>query len=124
MEERAAILAVEANRYAAMLKGDAGELAAFLDEDLAYTHSDGARDTRDSYLAKVTAGHFLYRHIEAPVEIVNVFDNTAIVAGRMLAEVAVGGEERRLANACLAVYRRRDGLWRLIAYQPTPLRQA
>jgi hypothetical protein len=121
MGEQEEILAVEARRYGAMLAGDVGELAAVLDEDLVYTHSDGSSDSRDSYLAKVTAGHFLYNQIEAPVERVNAFDGTAIVLGRMLAEVVVAGQLRRLANASLAVYRRRGEDWRLVAYQPTPI---
>lgn len=123
-EERTAILAIEKQRYAAMIAGNARDLEGFLDEALAYTHSDGSRDTRESYLAKVAAGHFHYHRIDAPVDHVETFDETAIVIGRMLADVEVGGEKRSLANASLAVYRRRDGAWRLVAYQPTPLPRA
>ncbi|PSS60589.1 DUF4440 domain-containing protein [Ensifer sp. NM-2] len=121
MSDKEEIRTVEARRYAAMLAGDVRELAEVLDDDLTYIHSDGSSDSRDSYLAKVTAGHFVYRQIEAPVERVNAFDDTAIITGRMLAEVVVAGETRRLANASLAVYRRRGAVWRLVAFQPTPL---
>jgi hypothetical protein len=41
-----AVRAAEATRYAAMVAGDAAALATLLDEDLAYSHSDGSRDTR------------------------------------------------------------------------------
>lgn len=124
MSGEATVHAAEARRYSAMKAGDAGALADLLDEDLVYTHSDGSSDTRESYLAKVTAGHFVYHNIDAPIDHVIEFDNTAILAGRMVAEVVVGGEARRLANASLAVYRRRGGQWRLVAYQPTPLKKA
>lgn len=121
-EHTISILAVEERRYAAMIAGDVAELTEILDENLVYTHSDGSRDTRETYLAKLTNGHFRYRRIDAPVEDMSFFDDTAIIAGRMLADVDVGGEKRHLANACLAVYRRRNGVWKLVAYQPTPLR--
>lgn len=121
MSDKEEIRAVEARRYAAMLAGDVRELAEVLDVDLTYIHSDGSSDNRDSYLAKVTSGYFIYRQIEAPIERVNAFDDTAVITGRMLAEVVVAGETRRLANASLAVYRRRGAIWRLVAFQPTPL---
>lgn len=117
----AEIASVDAARYAAMVAGDGEALAAFLDEELVYTHSDGSRDTYASYLEKVRTGHFDYHRIDAPVDDTVLFGDCAIVVGRMEADVVVRGEARKLHNASLAVYRRKDGAWRLIAYQPTPM---
>ncbi|WP_290686558.1 MULTISPECIES: nuclear transport factor 2 family protein [unclassified Haematobacter] len=118
------IRAVEAARYAAMRTGDVTALAALLDGALIYTHSDGSRDTRASYLEKVSAGHFRYLSIEHPEDAITVWGDAAVVAGRMLAEVTVAGQTRRLANASLAVYRRGKEGWQLVGYQPTPLPRA
>jgi hypothetical protein len=114
------VRAAEANRYAAMIAGNVSELAMLLDEDLIYTHSDGSTDDRESYLAKVTSGHFVYQRIDAPIERLVVFGDTAIIAGKMLGEVVAAGQTRTLQNACLTVYRRNAEKWRLIAFQPTP----
>jgi uncharacterized protein (TIGR02246 family) len=116
-----AVRAAEATRYAAMVAGDAAALATLLDEDLAYSHSDGSRDTRASYLQTVSDGHFVYGRIEAPVDRIVIIGDCAVLTGTMLADVTVAGQPRSLRNGCLAVYRRVDGRWRLLAYQPTPL---
>ncbi len=122
-ELRTDILAAEEARYRAMIAGDSRELAGILDVDLIYTHSDGSRDTRETYLAKLISGYFCYRRIDQSIELMHTFDETAIIAGRMLADVKVGDDERNLTNAFLAVYRRREEVWRLVAYQPTPIKQ-
>ena len=105
-----------------MLAGDSAALEQLLDEDLLYTHSDGARDSRDTYLEKVRQGHFVYHAIDHPVEKVIVSGDCAVVVGRMHASVSVAGGRRDINNASLAIYRRVATGWRLLAYQPTPLR--
>lgn len=121
-ELRTDILAIEEARYRAMIAGNSRELEDILDVNLIYTHSDGSRDSRETYLAKLTSGYFRYRRIDAPIDVISSFDDTAVVAGRMFADVEVGDDKRNLSNAYLAVYRRRNDVWRLVAYQPTPLK--
>ena len=117
-----AVMATESARYAAMIEGDVAALEQLLDAELVYSHSDGSRDSRETYLKKVTDGHFVYHRADAPVERLLIIGDCAVLAGQMNAEVSVGDEKRSLSNGCLAVYRRTDGKWRLLAYQPTPLR--
>ena len=117
-----AVIAAEAARYAAMIAGDVGALEALLDEDLVYSHSNGSRDSRETYLKKFTDGYFVYHRVDAPVERLLIIGDCAVLAGQMNAEVSVGDEKRSLSNGCLAVYRRANGQWKLVAYQPTPLR--
>jgi hypothetical protein len=45
-----------------------------------------------------------------------------VLTGKMNAEVSVGDQTRSLSNGRLTVYRRANGEWKLLAYQPTPLR--
>jgi ketosteroid isomerase-like protein len=117
-----AVLAAEATRYAAMIAGDVRALEGLLDDDLVYSHSDGSRDSRETYLKKVSDRHFVYQRIDAPVERLLIIGDCAVLTGTMNAEVSVGGQSRGLNNGCLAVYRRTNGQWTLMAYQPTPLR--
>ncbi|MDI6028588.1 nuclear transport factor 2 family protein [Corticibacterium sp. UT-5YL-CI-8] len=116
------VIAAEDARYAAMLAGDAVTLERLLDKDLVYTHSDGSRDTFATYLEKVSARHFVYRDVKAPPESVLIVGDCAILTGTMIADVTVAGQIRNLRNSYLAVYRMLDDSWRLLAYQPTPLR--
>ena len=121
-EDNQKILDIETARYAAMLAGDSAALEQLLDEDLLYSHSDGTRDSRDTYLEKVRQGHFLYHAVDHPVEKVIVLGDCAIVVGRMHASVSVAGSKRHINNASLAIYRRVENGWCLLLYQPTPLR--
>jgi hypothetical protein len=116
-----AVLAAEDRRYAAMLDADLTTLEALCADELSYAHSSGARDTRDQYLGKVRSGYYVYRRIDHPVERVAVVGDSALVVGRMTADLDVEGIPRTIDNLALAVWTRASGTWRLLAYAPTPL---
>lgn len=115
------VKALEDRRYAAMLAADVAALRDLSSDRLAYTHSNGDRDDRQSYLDKVASRHFHYLEIERPEEIISVLGDTAIVVGRMVARVLIAGHEKRLDNRSLAVWARDGGRWVFLAYQPTPV---
>ncbi|MDO9413889.1 MAG: nuclear transport factor 2 family protein [Pseudolabrys sp.] len=122
--EQSTIEDLENRRYAAMIAGDVHVLDELCSDALIYTHSRGERDDKTSYLAKVASGVFTYHEIDHPNERVLVLSDTALITGRMTAQVSVGGEPRRIDNACLAVWAREAGGWKFVAYQPTPLPSA
>ena len=117
----AEISALEERRYRAMLESDVVALAELCHEALTYTHSLGDRDDRDSYLEKVGARHFVYHRIERPEERIMIADGTAVVVGRMVADVTVGGFAKSLDNRSLAVWTQTPAGWKFLAYQPTPV---
>jgi hypothetical protein len=116
-----AVLAAEDLRYQAMLDADVTTLDALCVDELSYAHSSGARDTKDQYLQKVRSGYYVYRRIDHPVERVAVVGDSALVVGRMTADLDVDGTPRTIDNLALAVWTRASGRWRLLAYAPTPL---
>ena len=116
-----AVLAAEDRRYQAMLDADLATLEELLADALSYAHSSGVRDTKDEYLAKVRSGYYVYRRIDHPVERVEVVGGTAIVVGRMTADIEVTGVPKTIDNLALAVWTRTSGAWRLLAYAPTSL---
>ena len=115
------ITELERRRFAALVAGDFDEFAAVCHPELMYTHSTGATDTLESYLAKCRAGYYVYHLIDHPVEKIVVSGPTALVLGEMHADLNVGGVSKQLHNSSLAVWVDVDGTWQLIAYQPTPL---
>ena len=119
-DDAAAVLAAEDRRYRAMVETDLVALDQLLDDRLSYAHSSGARDTKDEYLAKVRSGYYDYLQIDHPVERVEVVGDTAIVVGRMTADLTVDGTRKTIDNLALAVWTRAGGDWRLLAYAPTP----
>ena len=114
-----AVLAAEDRRYRAMLAGDVATLDEVCADGLSYAHSSGVRDTKSEYLGKLRSGYYVYRRIEHPVERVEVLGDTAIVVGRMTADVEVQGTPKTIDNLALAVWTRASGTWQFLAYAPT-----
>jgi ketosteroid isomerase-like protein len=115
------VLATEDERYRAMVDGDLTTLDRLLADEVSYAHSSGVRDTKDQYLAKLRSGYYDYHRIDHPVERVEVLGDTAIVVGRMTADLTVDGTRKTIDNLALAVWTRTDAGWRLLGYAPTPL---
>jgi hypothetical protein len=116
-----AVLAAEDRRYDALLGPDLPTLERLFHERLTYAHSSGVRDTKAEYLAKIENGYYVYSRIDHPVERVDVVGDSAVVVGRMTADLTVDGTAKTIDNLALAVWTRADGGWQLIAYASTPL---
>jgi ketosteroid isomerase-like protein len=120
-EDVRSVLAAEDRRYQAMQDADLTTLDELFADELSYAHSSGARDTKSQYVEKVRSGYYVYRRIDHPVERVEVVGDTAIVVGRMTADLEVQGTPKTIDNLALAVWTRASGDWRLLAYAPTSL---
>ena len=118
-DDVAAVLAADERRYRAMAAADLEALDELCADELSYAHSNGARDTKAEYFEKVRTGYYDYHRIDHPVERVEVVGDTAIVVGRMIADLDSGGVRKTIDNLALAVWTRVDGSWRLLAYAPT-----
>jgi hypothetical protein len=116
-----AVLAAEDRRYDALLGPDLPTLERLFHERLSYAHSSGVRDTKAEYLAKIENGYYVYSRIDHPVERVDVVGDSAVVVGRMTADLTVDGTAKTIDNLALAVWTRAEGEWQLIAYASTPL---
>lgn len=122
-EVRRVIKGLEQKRYSAMLASDVATLEDLLDDDLVYTHSFGEGDDKAGYLKKVANRFFVYHEIHHSSDRIIVRESLAVVAGTMRAKATVGTAIREIDNSCMAVWARSGSQWRLIAYQPTPLRK-
>ena len=120
-EEERAVLDLEDRRYQAMIDADLHTLDRLCADEISYAHSSGVRDTKEEYFAKVRSGYYDYHRIDHPAERVEVVGGTAIVVGRMTADLDVDGVGKTIDNLCLAVWSRTDDGWRLLAYAPTAL---
>lgn len=113
---------LEAQRYQAMLEGDLSVLDKLLDDELVYTHSFGDRDSKVSYLKKLSEGFFDYHRIDYSLEAILLRGDSVTLVGRMDASATVGGADRHLNNCYTAVWGKIEGEdWKFIAFQPTPI---
>jgi hypothetical protein len=113
------IAELEARRYEAVLRADYDAFASLCHEELVYAHSNGQRDTLESYLEKCRAGEYVYHSIEHPVEQIKVIGDVALVVGAMKAQLTIKGSPTQLDNTSLAVWIRGVSGWKFLAYQPT-----
>ncbi len=120
-DDVAAVLAAEDRRYEALIGPDLAALDRLFAEQLSYAHSSGIRDTKDEYLAKIESGYYVYRRVDHQVERVELAGDSAVVVGRMTADLDVGGTAKTIDNLALAVWTRTTGRWQLLAYASTPL---
>jgi Domain of unknown function (DUF4440) len=120
-DEERAVLDLEDRRYQAMIDADLETMDRLCAEELSYAHSSGVRDTKQEYFEKIRSGYYDYHSIDHPVERVEVVGDTAIVVGRMTADLSVQGTPKTIDNLALAVWAKENGEWRLLAYAPTAL---
>lgn len=117
-----AIVDMERRRYEAMKQADIAVLREVLDDLLVYAHSNSAMDNKESYLAKVQAGYYRYESITIEEQSALVLSDVALLRGRMRALGLLNGSPLTLDNRFLAVLRNSEGQWRLLSYQPTPVK--
>jgi hypothetical protein len=114
------ILDLEAKRIAAMVKKDLASLDTLLADDLSYTHSGGATDTKASFLTLIKdRGRYL--GID--------YSNTQVIPWGGNAVVVRGRAQIRLEDTpaypvlFLDVWALRNGTWKMVAWQATRVRE-
>lgn len=118
----AAILSAEQQRCEAMLAGDSAALDAILDPRLHFAHANGAVDDKAAYLAKMAAGRIVYTRIEwSEQAVMPLASDAALLTGRMTTYVQVEGVDKVLLNRVISVWGMAESIWRLAAFQSTPL---
>ena len=92
-----------------------------LDDELVYTHSFGNKDSKLEYLQKVREKFFDYIEMNNSIDKVIEAGDCVLVFGGYAGRVLIQGSELVLNNASLVIWRRTNGMWRLLASQPTVL---
>lgn len=120
MSSEKEILALEEKRYAAMTGGDFAALEALLHEQLLYTHSSGATDTKASWLEALKSGRTRYKSAKITDQKVRLLGEAALVTGKGQIEAEVNGQPRSLRLVFLNVWTKTPKGWKFIAWQSTP----
>lgn len=112
---------VNDRRFAAMVKADTAELGRLLADDLTYTHSTGAVETKEQFLAAISSQATRYRSIEPSEVRIRVYGETTVVTGKVAMQVSSRGQDLAFTARFTAVYARLGGAWKLVAWQTTRL---
>ena len=112
---------LDAERFAAMVKGDAAALDGLLADDLVYTHSSGKVDSKASFLDDIKGGQLHYKVIRPEDPKLTVYGDTAVTTGLAAFEVNNHGQELNMKLRYTDVWVKRGGKWQMVAWQSTRL---
>ncbi|WP_321473520.1 nuclear transport factor 2 family protein [uncultured Paludibaculum sp.] len=112
--ERAWAKGVTTNDYALLEKT--------LGDDLTYTHSTGAVDTKATYIGKLKTGEAKYVKVDHDQLKVQVLSkDTAITICRAQVLTVSAGKENPAHLSFLHIFQKRGGNWQLVAHQSAKL---
>jgi len=113
------LLALEKQRYTAIVNVDVETLDVILDDNMIFTHASGKIDTKESFLHSLGAGSLVYNKIDIEDIEVRLYDSCGIVTGKLLLDITVRGEGRKLELLFTTVWVSEQHGWKVAAYQST-----
>lgn len=118
-----AVLAADDRRLAACVAGDATTLAELLTDDFTYTHSNGFREGREPFLARLREARVRYLRMTRQQADVRLHGDIALIHGlaSMTYQLAARNVPDTLETLYLAAWTRSSGHWRIVAYASTQL---
>ncbi len=100
---------------------DLEALEDMLDDDYVQIRADGSVIGKQEALESYRSGKRRWDHAESDQYQVTVLGNAAILVGRWIGRGENEGEPFDYTARFMAIYLKRDGTWRLIGDQSTPL---
>jgi ketosteroid isomerase-like protein len=116
-----AILKLEEQWVAALVKVDIAALEQLYSDSLTYSHSSGTTDTKAEYLANLKAGRTKYESIVREEVKVRVYGNAALHTSKTHFKLINNGQPQAFAVKMLHVWVKEGKSWRLVAHQTTRL---
>jgi hypothetical protein len=115
------VKAAELQRFEAAQKVDLDLLGKLLGDDLTYTHSTGALQTKAQLLDDLKTGKLQFKKIEPGELQVRVFGAAALINGTAKFSVVSNGEAKDINLRFTDVWINRAGRWQMVAWQSTKL---
>ncbi len=113
-----AVIAADDERVAASIAADSARLEAVLSDQLNYAHSNGAVDTKASYVASIVEHRSVYERVEYQKRsFMPIAPGVVLMSGRALIHSRNADGPVVLDLNFLAVWREENGKWRFVAWQ-------
>jgi hypothetical protein len=109
----------ERDRFAAMVKADAGALDKLLARELSYTHSNAQMQDKAGFIADIKSGAIKYLSIDPNDISVYVFGNAAVVTGGAAVHVMQNGTDLSIKIRYTNMQINRNGSWQMVAWEAT-----
>lgn len=109
---------LENSRSKAMVNGSIKPLSQMLSDDLYYGHSSGYGDNKEVFLDSVKNGKYSYNQITTEVRsAVPIEKDGIVIYGKVNLNVNVDNVKKDMESVYVAVWRKEDQDWRLVAHQ-------
>ena len=115
------IVQLENQRFEAMTSADTDALKLILADELTYTHTSAAQDTKQSLIQALQSGTLKYESMVTDDVKVRVYGDTAVVTGSAKVTVMSRGQQNSFALRFTDVYAKQDERWQMVAWQSTRL---
>ena len=115
------VIALEKQRFTAMIARDTVFLQRVLANDLLYSHTNGMVDTKASFIRSIGSGTLQYQQMELEDVVSRAYSNTVVLSGRMTIKVLYNGHVLEMKIKYLDVYRQNGKDWQLVAWQSAKL---
>jgi hypothetical protein len=120
--DETAVRTADQRRIQATVGGNIAELGKLLSDELLYAHADGRVQSKAQYITAIATNQTKYVSVEPQdVTFQSVDTDAATLSGRAKLTVESNGRQLSFTLRFLAVWRREDGHWRLLAYQSCQL---
>jgi hypothetical protein len=116
-----AILAADANRRAAMISANRNQLESILSERLVWTHSSGAVERREAFIANIEDGTVRYLELQTPAIEVMALSDSWLCVGELAGRAERDGVEKALRGRFLSAWTQEAGALKMVAWQTTPM---
>jgi hypothetical protein len=117
------VLALEKQRFAAMVARDTAFLHRVLADDLLYSHTNGMVDTKASFIRSIASGTLQYQQMDLDDVAFRAYKNTVVLNGVMRIKVRYNGQVLEMKIKYLDVYRQNGKDWQLVAWQSAKLNE-
>lgn len=114
------VIALEKSRFAALVSGDLQTLETMLDDQVAYTHTNGIFDTKASLLGSIRSGVRKYLAFDCVTLTGTAFGTTFVLNGRSAIRYEARGNVVSAEIAHTSVWRADGATARLIAWHSSP----
>ena len=115
------LLAIEEQRWAALIGNDVETLDKLVHPSLSYTHSNAIVDTKQSWIGSVSSGFVDYRSVEREDVAIISSGSTAVITGKATFVVGVHDNEITIVARFTSVWVNEDDHWQFFAWQNTPI---
>ncbi len=115
--EEQAVLKLEEQWVTALVKADTAVLEKLYADDLVYTHSSGAVDTKATYIDSLKTGKTKYESLNRDDIKVKLYGATALVTCHAIVKVNNNTINLRYVH----IYVKEKGAWRMVMHQATRL---